>query len=316
MKDVEAVMNKRSNPKLWAQEDLYKEEVFNNSYGTRARSAYSTYGIKSPISEISSDPLEYSCYRSQCRPSNGYPTAKKSIRKNNPLHSSSSNIYKNSLENDDIVPASAKGLSSESLVRFLKAKVKIAQEELANAKREYTLRTDEWRKLQIELKSYDEEKLKLTGDLASAREKIKKQELTIATLTERLSLRDSENNLLKKQIDVLKHDIKKLNLASAGSEAKLNKSKEETEKIKNLLKKSQCNEKEARDKCRAKNEEMIQAIRKLEKQKAELVSGIKKQIYLMDNLKKQKSYNHLEVGAKNLENEFVKILDWRQEDEK
>lgn len=25
MKDVEAVMNKRSNPKLWAQEDLYKE---------------------------------------------------------------------------------------------------------------------------------------------------------------------------------------------------------------------------------------------------------------------------------------------------
>uniref|UniRef100_T1HTN1 Uncharacterized protein n=1 Tax=Rhodnius prolixus TaxID=13249 RepID=T1HTN1_RHOPR len=183
MKDVEAVMNKRSNPKLWAQEDLYKED--NN------------YDFYSPISEISSDPLEYSCYRSQCRPSNGYPTAKKSIRKNNPLHSSSSNIYKNSLENDDIVPASAKGLSSESLVRFLKAKVKIAQEELANAKREYTLRTDEWRKLQIELKSYDEEKLKLTGDLASARDKIKKQELTIATLTERLSLRDSENNLLK-----------------------------------------------------------------------------------------------------------------------
>lgn len=82
--------------------------------------------------------------------------------------------------------------------------------------------------------------------------------------------------------------MKKLNVSTAGSEAKLNKAKEEIEKFKTLLKRSQCNEKEARDKCRAKDEEMIQAIRKLEKQKSELVTGIKKQIYLMDNLKKQK----------------------------
>lgn len=139
MKDVEAVMNKRSNPKLWAQEDLYKDEVYNNLY-TRSKSAYSTCGNKSPISDISSDPLEYGIYKSHCKPMNGFPNTKKTIRKNNPLHSSRTNIYKNTLEHDDILPASTKGMSSESLVRFLKAKVKILQEELANAKREYTIR--------------------------------------------------------------------------------------------------------------------------------------------------------------------------------
>ncbi|KAK9504274.1 hypothetical protein O3M35_010647 [Rhynocoris fuscipes] len=313
MKDVEAVMNKQINPKLWAREDYYRgmDDVYNNPC-PRARSAYSTYGNKSPVSD-SSDPLDYN-YKSQAKPINGFSCSKKTTRKKS-LQPSSSAIYKKSpLENDDILPASTKGMSSESLVRFLKAKAKLLQEELTNAKREYTLKTDEWRKLHIEVKNLEEDKMKISSDLVLAREKIKKHENTIASLTERLSLRDSENGLLKKQLDLIKHDMKKMNLTSSGSEAKLNKAKEEIEKLKLLLKQSQSNEKEARDKCRAKDEEMLQAVRRLEKQKAELLTGIKKQIYLIDNLKKQKTYIQLDGGAKHLENEFAKFLDWKSDD--
>ena len=49
-----------------------------------------------------------------------------------------------------------------------------------------------------------------------------------------------------------------------------------------------CRFQEAREKCRMKNDEMVVMVRKLEKQKSDLMSAIKKQVVLIENLKKQK----------------------------
>ncbi|GLH12132.1 uncharacterized protein GBIM_16878 [Gryllus bimaculatus] len=62
-----------------------------------------------------------------------------------------------------------------------------------------------------------------------------------------------------------------------------------------------------------KTEEFIATIQKLEKQKVELINAFKKQLQLIENLRRQKA--HLEAShlIQFTEDEFLQLLDWNPE---
>uniref|UniRef100_A0A0A9Z1F9 Testis-expressed sequence 9 protein n=1 Tax=Lygus hesperus TaxID=30085 RepID=A0A0A9Z1F9_LYGHE len=288
LEDVQKTVTRQAVPSAWSNHALFAaiDEIYNEEQRetrcSRARSACSR------VSRVTSRPA------SQRRPFTPERT-----------------FSRKELESEDILPPGSKNMSAESQVRFLKAKCKILQEDIAAGKREYSIRTDEWRKVQSELKVSEEERLKLAADLVQTREKLKKQEVLTVAANERLTLRDNEATLLRKEVEMLKQDLKKIGLTTSANDAKVNKIKEELERTRQLLKKSQLNEKEAKEKARATEEEMYLSVRKLERQKSDLVGAIRKQIYLIDNLKATKGHLEAEALAKLSERDFLALLDWK-----
>jgi hypothetical protein len=69
---------------------------------------------------------------------------------------------------------------------------------------------------------------------------------------------------------------------------RLNRSLEELEKLRTVMHNRVRDDKELRDLTRKKDDEVAVAMKRLEKQKSELLFGFKKQMQLIDNLKKQK----------------------------
>jgi hypothetical protein len=76
--------------------------------------------------------------------------------------------------------------------------------------------------------------------------------------------------------------------AFKANEVRLNRSLEELEKLRTVIHNHERDDKELRDLTRKKDEEVATVIKRLEKQKSELLLGFKKQMQLIDNLKKQK----------------------------
>lgn len=75
---------------------------------------------------------------------------------------------------------------------------------------------------------------------------------------------------------------------SKANEMRLNRSLEEVEKLRTILHNHERNDKELRDLARKKEDKVNVVMKQLEKQKSELLLGFKKQMQLIDNLKKQK----------------------------
>jgi hypothetical protein len=76
--------------------------------------------------------------------------------------------------------------------------------------------------------------------------------------------------------------------AFKANEVRLNRSLEELEKLQTIVHNHERDDKELRDLTRKKDEEVAVVMKRLEKQKSELLLGFNKQMQLIDNLKKQK----------------------------
>jgi hypothetical protein len=81
---------------------------------------------------------------------------------------------------------------------------------------------------------------------------------------------------------------------------RLNRSLEELEKLRTAVHNHERDDKELRDLTRKKDDKVAVDMKRLEKQKTELLLGFKKQMQLIDNLKKQKVSQISMVGQELL----------------
>ncbi|XP_014275731.1 testis-expressed protein 9 isoform X2 [Halyomorpha halys] len=236
MKNVEAVISKQS-PRHWVPDPGENYNLNNRNQKRNGLSPDFNNGNFKYLSEESfNDVFDQGVHKvaRQCQ----LRGSRKSV------YNQGKEQNKKDLLEHGLIPNSAKGMSAESLTRLLKAKGKLLLEELEQVKRELQNKNDELKKIHIEIKNLEDEKQRFLADSTTLREKVKKLEVNLASQNEKLQMRDSENTILKKEIEILKHDIKRLNLCIAGNEAKFNKSREETEKLRLLLKQSESNEKD------------------------------------------------------------------------
>lgn len=211
---------------------------------------------------------------------------------------------------DDILPPPAQEMGHEAKVRFLKAKVRVLQEELEKLSAEKTSVENESEKRAAKIKSIEEDRNRLQKSTSAQQSAVAKQKQVVDDLKSKLTAAETQASTLKRQNDQLQRDVKTQQSNVGATEVRLNRALEEIDKLKSDVTKAKSSSKESQQEEKKRLDSILAENRKLEKQKSDLIQGFRKQARLIDVLKRQKM--HLEA-AKMLqftEEEFVKALEW------
>ncbi len=93
--------------------------------------------------------------------------------------------------------------------------------------------------------------------------------------------------------------------------ARLNRALEELQSSKKLLAQSQTKKDELVSATTQESNKLRMEVKRLEKQKQDLMTGFKKQMQLIDNLKRQKIHLQTARLLAFTEEEFLKCLEWK-----
>ncbi|XP_069910346.1 testis-expressed protein 9 isoform X1 [Oryctolagus cuniculus] len=166
---------------------------------------------------------------------------------------------------DDIFSGISKDIGTEAQIRFLKAKLRVMQEELDNVVCECNKKEDEIQDLKSQVKNFEE-------DCGRQQRTINMQQSQLEKYKTLFEEANKKCDGLQQQLSSVERDI----------------ANEEHKKIEVL---------------KAEN-------KKLEKQKGELMMGFKKQLKLIDVLKRQKMHIEAAKMLSFTEEEFMKALEW------
>ncbi|XP_072173812.1 testis-expressed protein 9-like [Diadema setosum] len=211
---------------------------------------------------------------------------------------------------DDVLPQAAEGMGSEATIRFLKAKLRVMQEELDRLAHECNQKDELLGSLEGRVKEAEEERGRLQRTNQTHQTQIDKYKRLAEDTRRKSEGLETQLSGLRKELDELKRNQKKSATTQGATEVRLNRALEEVEKYKADMQRLKASSRESSDGERRRVEQLQAENKRLEKQKNELMSGFKKQLKLIDVLKRQKM--HIEA-AKMLaftEEEFVKALEW------
>lgn len=211
----------------------------------------------------------------------------------------------NNIDEDDALTSD---LSAEATVRYQKARLRVLQDENDRALNDMKKMKLEMHESHHEVKSLSDQNAKLSKkiqSLQSMNEKFKS--LHSAAELKQTSL-ETELVSLKHELHELRQHDQQLTKSSRTKDIRLNRALEEVEKYKEKLHEMNQNT-TSREVPKKEHEKLVREHAHVEKQKNELLKAFKKQMKLIDILKRQKL--HLEA-AKLLsftEEEFTKVLD-------
>uniref|UniRef100_A0A2K6KJZ5 Testis expressed 9 n=1 Tax=Rhinopithecus bieti TaxID=61621 RepID=A0A2K6KJZ5_RHIBE len=193
---------------------------------------------------------------------------------------------------DDIFSGVSNDIGTEAQIRFLKAKLRVMQEELDNVVCECNKKEDEIQNLKSQVKKFEEDFMRQqrTINMQQSKQKCDGLQQHLSSVEREL---ENKRRLQKQAAS-----------SQSATEVRLNRALEEAEKYKLELSKLKQNNKDIANEEHKKIEVLKSENKKLEKQKGELMIGFKKQLKLIDM--------HIEA-AKMLsftEEEFMKALEW------
>jgi len=196
----------------------------------------------------------------------------------------------------------------QSTVRYQKARVQSLQEELDKVTRTNRDRDAEMTALRQELRNVQEENKKWFKKANNADTDIDK--IARKATNSESAMKQAEDELadLRRQRDLDQSVIKKIEAESKAKDVKLNRLLEENDRLKSSLREAKSTE---RDKVTVEKEvadKLTADIKRLTKQRNELINVFKKHAKLIDILRRQKT--HLEAARmlNFTEDEFVTAL--------
>ncbi|KAM9765781.1 testis-expressed protein 9 isoform 2-T4 [Menidia menidia] len=198
----------------------------------------------------------------------------------------------------------------DAQIRVLKAKLRIMQEELDQLSCEYYKRDDENTKLNAKIKELEEDRAKLQKTISIQQTQMDKHKALAEESAKKCDGLQQQVAALHKEIENLNRSQKQAAAVHSTVEIRLNRALEEVERLKTQLnKKEQMNKDKISEEHQSK-ENILAENRMLKKQKAELIVGFKKQLKLIDILKRQKMHFEAAKLLSFTEEEFMKALDW------
>eukprot|EP01137_Pigoraptor_chileana_P007422 Opistho-2@52981 len=188
---------------------------------------------------------------------------------------------------DDDSTASG-GMGTEATLRFLKAKVKVMQEELDRTTAELQDKDDALLQAEAKVREVTEDRAKLIRthqQLQINHDKHKK----VADDARKTNIAlETQISNLRKELDGLQKQQKTTFVDQSSLEVRMNRALEELDKSKQALQSSKQEAKENGDRLRKQVDSVSAENKRLERQKSELMSAFKKQLKLIDILKRQK----------------------------
>jgi len=212
---------------------------------------------------------------------------------------------------DEVMPEEGRHLGPEAAQRFLKAKVRVLQEEVEALTTQTMSQKVELSKLRESCKNSAEEKVKTQRNLESLHAQLEKYTHMVDSAKSKNKTLETELLNLRKDVEMRDRSEKKSSQTQKTVEVRLNRALEDVEKYKGLLAAARSQVSETNNQDKQTVGAMQAENRTLQKQKGELISAYKKQLKLIDVLRRQKL--HLEASRMLgfTQEEFMKVLDWK-----
>ncbi|XP_024150918.1 testis-expressed protein 9 [Oryzias melastigma] len=199
---------------------------------------------------------------------------------------------------------------SDAHIRVFKAKLRILQEELDQLSSEYYKKDDENAILSAKIKELEEDRARLQRTTNIQQTQIEKHKALAEESSKKCDGLQAQVSALNKELETLKRSQKQAGAVHSTVEIRLNRALEEVERLKTQLSKTKQMNKDKIGEEQESKERLLTENNMLKKQKAELITGFKKQLKLIDILKRQKMHFEAAKLLSFTEEEFMKALDW------
>jgi len=223
------------------------------------------------------------------------PTARQSPSADSP----SLNVKLDSIFLDD---KETNGNPPKTKIRIQEAEIKSLAKQLENAQRII----QELKDRQVESFQNDK-KLLMERKLIQAKSASGGRNQKITTELENFR---AENQSLKKEVSGLQSRVKNAETASQSREVRLKRALDSVEQLKQTLLQRKMEKTESTANSRKDHTELEEKIKELERQRSDLLLGFKKQMQLIDVLKRQKIHVEASRMLDFREEEFKSVLDW------
>lgn len=205
-----------------------------------------------------------------------------------------------------------RNLSSEGLIKFLKSKVTILQDEIDLHQKENLKRTEELQQLQQKSAKWEQQRDQLNAKNNSLQGELAKAEEKIIELELRIKERDNDTVRLGREGENTRRDMKTMQATVAALEKRLSSAHNEIESLKVSLAGAYDRERESREQARSDKSCLEKQLRQLRKQRVTLITAYKQQLLLLDNLRRQNLCLEESKMLEFSEKEFTKILNWEK----
>ncbi|KAM7157535.1 testis-expressed protein 9 isoform 4-T4 [Molossus nigricans] len=211
---------------------------------------------------------------------------------------------------DDIFCGVSKDIGTEAQIRFLKAKLRVMQQELDNIVCECNKKDDEIQNLKSQVKNFEEDCVRQQRTINLQQSQTEKYKTLFEEANKKCDGLQQQLSSVERELENKRRLQKQAATSQSATEVRLNRALEEAEKYKLELSKLRQTNKDIANEEHKKIEALKSENKKLEKQKGELMIGFKKQLKLIDILKRQKMHIEAAKMLSFTEEEFMKALDW------
>lgn len=209
-----------------------------------------------------------------------------------------------------LAAALAGEMGEEATVRFLKAKVRVMQQEAQNAAAQLKGHRAREAELAAELKRATGDGTRHTRAFQSVQTQAEKAKVEAGQLRSKLQAAEQQNKAMQKDLDEAIRQQKKTATKTSSLEVRLTRALEEADKLRQGLKAAKASSGDTSAELRGQVEELKSENKKLVGQKEELLAAFRKQMQLIDVLKRQKLHIEAARVLQFSEDEFVKALEW------
>ncbi|CAH8481417.1 unnamed protein product [Heterobilharzia americana] len=217
---------------------------------------------------------------------------------------------KDEINDGNILPEPAAGLSLNAQNRYLKAKVRVLMEENQKLNSQINHQSEETVRMKNRIQELEEERNRLHRVTSSHSSQLEKMKKSLGETRTHCNTLETEKTNYKKDYDSVKRSLDQQAAEIKTLTTRLNRATEESDRYKVELEKVRSSTRESVESLRHNVDNLMAENRRLEKQKSELIGAFKKQMKLIDVLRRQKMLIEASKCLQITEEEFLKALDW------
>lgn len=201
------------------------------------------------------------------------------------------------------------GLGLEAKVRYQRARLKVLKDERDQAVSERMEAERAVGAMRSKISEFEQERVKLQRAAQIAETEAKRDQKRASTSQAKLESANTQISSLRRELDEMKRAARNASSESNSRDVRLQRALAEVDRLQQRLKSTRSSQLQGNEELRKKIEHQSGEIRRLERQKAELLAAFKKQLRLIDILKRQKLHIEAARMLSFTEDEFAKTLD-------